>query len=818
MVAKTTAGFSSRVTTFIVAVLALVATLVGVNPAGASHYTNTKELSATTNVGAAIAWSKEVFATSASEVLLGRDDDFADSLSSGSMQNGRPLLLTNKQTLSPETSAELDRLKPGIVNIMGGASAVSVAIENDLKSRSYVQEVRRFSGPTRIETAIDVARRSQPAATSAIIAAAFGPADGDSTRAFADSIAAGGWAADGAIPVLLTETARLTTSTKNYLRTATGIINVFVVGGTSAVSDAVIAELREINKTVKRVSGATRFDTAVAIAKERGFADASKASDVIMTEGQAANAWAAGFAAAAYARANDAPIVLSNGATIPTPTRTYLAPSGGAAGTVLVCSPGTTSAACDSATEAMGHAAISGNAPLLLSVTKGVSVQGSTPISFKFSEPVAAQVTGNNFRIYTFDALQVTATSAARHTANQDVVVANFPTADVTLSTVAAVAYDAVRALSSGTQNPEGSASLGSYTRAAGDSRAPNLASFQRTSGSDATSPPGADDLIWEVQFTFDKALTECGAQNKYVLVRDDVDATGEVEIASYDGDGGGNAQISSDRLKCTAEFTVSADMTWGKVARGYVRENAAQGAGYSGPPSSVSASGTLGPDLTGITVNVASGLATFIFDTSLATSNPTPNLFKIYNSFGRTDVALTATLATQTDRINVTFQPGVLGNVIVGGAVEKGAVTSAVNPLETPPTARSNAPGEIGRAATFNGNTAGPALTSVARTTSNANAVTIVFTFANAVAKTSGSFVVYSETGARQLLTGNTCSVDPSDGKKVNCNAGSNETAVFNAMRAAKRGGVTYDAVRPAGQASTGTGSPGHEGSAPIA
>lgn len=813
MVAKTTAGFSSRVTMLIVAVLALVATLVGVSPAGASHYTNTKELSATTNVGAAIAWSKEVFATSASEVLLGRDDDFADSLSSGSMQNGRPLLLTNKQTLSPETSAELDRLKPGIVNIMGGASAVSVAIENDLKSRSYVQEVRRFSGPTRIETAIDVARRSQPAATSAIIAAAFGPADGDSTRAFADSIAAGGWAADGAIPVLLTETARLTTSTKNYLRTATGILNVFVVGGTSAVSDAVIAELREINKTVKRVSGPTRFDTAVAIAKERGFADASKVSDVIMTEGQAANAWAAGFAAAAYARANDAPIVLSNGATVPTPTRTYLAPSGGAAGTMLVCSPGTTSAACDTATEAMGHAAISGNAPLLLSVTKGVSAQGSTPISFKFSEPVAAQVTGNNFRIYTFDALQVTATSAARHTANQDVVVANFPTADVTESTVAAVAYDAVRALSSGTQNPEGAVSLGSYTRAAGKSRAPNMASFQRVSGTDT-------DTSWDVEFTFDKALTECGAQNRYFLVRDDVGGNpgdSPTRIASYAGTGGGNATISSDRLKCTATFDeVPANMTWSKVARGYVRENTAQGAGYSGPPSSVSASGTLGPDLTGITVNAASGLATFIFDGSLATSNPTPSLFKIYNSFGRTDDALTATLATQTDRINVTFQPGVLGNVILGGAVEAGAVTSAVNPLE--PAPRSNAPGAIGRAVTFTGRTAGPALASVARTTSNSNAVTIVFTFSDAVSKTSGSFVVYSETGARQTLTGNTCSVDPSDGKKVNCSAGSNEATVFNAMRAAKRGGITYDAVRPSGQGSTGNGSPGHEGSAPIA
>lgn len=305
------------------------------------------------NVESALAFSQATFADgSSSDALIARDDVFADSLASGAAQGllNAPLLLTSPTVLDPRVQLELERLGVDRVHILGGSAAVSAAVETQLET---LYEVNRLSGPTRIETAIAVASDVAPNATTAVIARAYSGGS-DVTQAFADSLATGAFSAGTAIPVLYTETERLTGTTRAYLESS-AIERVFVAGGTDAVSAQTaqqIEGLRDAGIEVFRLAGPNRAATAVAMATDAGHASAGASNRVILLEGADVNAWAAGFAAASQAGGAGAPVVLSAGADLPPETQAYLADGNGRI--PLLCGPTVDPAACDAAASAMG--------------------------------------------------------------------------------------------------------------------------------------------------------------------------------------------------------------------------------------------------------------------------------------------------------------------------------------------------------------------------------------------------------------------------------------------------------------------------------
>lgn len=314
----------------------------------AATYEGTTVLRSADAVGAAVAFSQLTFPSGATEALLGRDDVFADALASGALQDGRPLLLTRGDSLAAATDAELERLGVKTVRILGGTGAVSTAVEDQLKTAGYT--VQRISGPSRIETAIAVARAAAPSSTAVILARAFA-GETDPTQAFADSLSAGAWSAESGRPVLLTESAKLSDATAAYLRDKQ-VKQVYIVGGETAVSSAAAAQATALGATVTRVSGPTRFDTAVAVAKARGVESGAEAKRIVLVDGQAATGWSSGFAAAALAGGDGGgPVLLTNGATLPDPTSAYLAPGGPAVD--LVCAPSVAAEACDAAAKAL---------------------------------------------------------------------------------------------------------------------------------------------------------------------------------------------------------------------------------------------------------------------------------------------------------------------------------------------------------------------------------------------------------------------------------------------------------------------------------
>lgn len=303
----------------------------------------------------AVAWSQASFAPgSAPDVIIARDDEFADALSSGAVQGllDAPLLLTNSTVLSPETGAEIARLGATNAFILGGEEAVAETVVVTIEALGLSTE--RIAGPTRLETAVAIANRFFPNATEVVLTRAFGTQD-DPTQAFADSLTVGPFSAAANIPVLLSSSDSLDEPTATALA-ALPVQRVTVVGGTAAVSDAVADAAAaaiddgddETDESVDRVAGDNRFATAVALNAELFYETGDQAPRIILVDGQSSDAWTAGFPAGAQA-GNGAATVLANGADLPPETLAYLT----GAGVPLICGPAVDQSACDAATNAV---------------------------------------------------------------------------------------------------------------------------------------------------------------------------------------------------------------------------------------------------------------------------------------------------------------------------------------------------------------------------------------------------------------------------------------------------------------------------------
>lgn len=337
-----------------VALAAAVVTLLAMTVPAFAQEPVTR-LDGETPTAAAIAWSQASFADgSAPDVIIARDDDFADSLASGAVQGllEAPLLLTDTDALSPDTAAEIARLGADNAIVLGLEAAVSPTVVTELEALGLTTE--RIGGPTRIETTVNVVNRFYPNATSVLLARAFGTAT-DPTQAFADTLAAGPYAAATNTPTLLSSTDGLDGATAAAL-SALPVQSVTVVGGTDALSqgvaDAAATAIDDGNdatdESVDRIDGANRFATAVLLNNDIGYNAAAGAERIILAEGQNDMSWTSGFPAGVQA-GHDAVTVLANGEGIPPETANFIT----GASLPLICGPGVSDAACDAAADAI---------------------------------------------------------------------------------------------------------------------------------------------------------------------------------------------------------------------------------------------------------------------------------------------------------------------------------------------------------------------------------------------------------------------------------------------------------------------------------
>ncbi|WP_341250052.1 cell wall-binding repeat-containing protein [Euzebya pacifica] len=191
-------------------------------------------------------------------------------------------------------------------------------------------QVVRLSGPTRIETAAAVVAANYDRAHETCNpdhSAIGGSAPGDDRVTYlpcalviaradepADTYAAGAFAASLDIPLLLSYPDLLPATPIAYIpRPAPR--RVIVVGGTSAISPAVEAQLAGLaSEEVVRLAGPTRFATAVAVQEQRVAAGAR----MVLVDGRN---FAVALVGAALAVNRFGSVLLTDGARIPEETR-----------------------------------------------------------------------------------------------------------------------------------------------------------------------------------------------------------------------------------------------------------------------------------------------------------------------------------------------------------------------------------------------------------------------------------------------------------------------------------------------------------------
>lgn len=223
----------------------------------------------------------------ADEVVVASSSAYPDALAAAGLAGARdaPVLLADHTGLGPDTAAEIDRLGATRAVLVGGEAVLGPQVEGDLAARGL--DVERIAGDDRF-------------ATAARIAAHLGDAGGavlaNGVDGWPDAVAASQLAAAGQMPVLLTEPDHLPEPTRRALAAADAD-EILVVGGPSVIAEAVADEL-DHERTVTRLAGPDRVDTAVEVADHAADAGADSRQVWLASAADWPDALTAGPAAA----------------------------------------------------------------------------------------------------------------------------------------------------------------------------------------------------------------------------------------------------------------------------------------------------------------------------------------------------------------------------------------------------------------------------------------------------------------------------------------------------------------------------------------
>lgn len=202
-------------------------------------------------------------------VIVASGDNFPDALASSGLAGlaTAPVILTNSYRLSARADGQISRLKPEKVVVVGGKSAVSDSVVNQIEKRvARKAKIVRISGDTRRDTANEIFAQAKKqvdanwADDTAIIATG---------ENFTDALSISAYAQKNKYPVFLSGKSGLDASTVKDIK-GYGFTNIVIAGGSAAVPNSVIAQLKSAGvseSNIVRLGGATRYQTSLEIAK-----------------------------------------------------------------------------------------------------------------------------------------------------------------------------------------------------------------------------------------------------------------------------------------------------------------------------------------------------------------------------------------------------------------------------------------------------------------------------------------------------------------------------------------------------------------------
>ncbi|PSL38778.1 putative cell wall binding repeat protein [Labedella gwakjiensis] len=218
-----------------------------------------ERVSGQTRYASAVAVSKRTYPSGSGVVYIASGENFPDAVGAApaAVNAGGALLLTRRDSVPSEVVAEVKRLNPRSIVIVGGEAAVGSAVQATL---SGIATTTRVAGASRFEVSTALAIQGFPGGTdTAYIASGAG---------FADAVSAGSAAGADDAPIILArpkagpDTALLQTLERLGVRT------VKIAGGTAAVSSSFESTLRSKGYTVERLGGANRYAANQAINAE----------------------------------------------------------------------------------------------------------------------------------------------------------------------------------------------------------------------------------------------------------------------------------------------------------------------------------------------------------------------------------------------------------------------------------------------------------------------------------------------------------------------------------------------------------------------
>lgn len=192
--------------------------------------------------------------------ILATGDTYADALLANGLAGTIkcPVILTARNQLSPQAESEIERLGVTNIYIVGNTNAISADVESDLVMRDY--QVKRLAGGSDQETSIKVleeCRKAGSPSESVIIAAG---------NNFTDALSISPWAYASGSPILFTDASGMLSDAQvDALRRDGKFKHALVIGGTSAVSNAVANQLGT-NIEGWRIGGTDRYDTSAKVA------------------------------------------------------------------------------------------------------------------------------------------------------------------------------------------------------------------------------------------------------------------------------------------------------------------------------------------------------------------------------------------------------------------------------------------------------------------------------------------------------------------------------------------------------------------------
>ncbi|MGA1836872.1 cell wall-binding repeat-containing protein [Herbiconiux sp. 11R-BC] len=233
---------------------------------------------------------------------------FADALSGSAAAgaHGGPVLLVGTDSIPTVVGAELARLKPKRIVVLGGAASVSTGVEQALGGYSAI--VDRLGGADRFDVSAAISKDGfAPGAPVAYVA---------SGAVFPDALSASAIAAKDHAPVLLVTKDGVPKGVADEL-TRLNPGRIVILGGTNTISTEVEIALRA-NRPTTRLAAADRFGVSAA-ASAAGFPAGAKT--VFIASGLVFPDALSGSPAAA---ANAAPVLLITPNEIPTSVATEL--------------------------------------------------------------------------------------------------------------------------------------------------------------------------------------------------------------------------------------------------------------------------------------------------------------------------------------------------------------------------------------------------------------------------------------------------------------------------------------------------------------